>query len=187
MYFGRSIFQSVVERLESETAKASQEDVPAPYPRTAINTSFVFETALNDDAASDPSQGASQMFSAFDLDGDEAAALPPQDAGIPAPNVDIVEPIEAPQPETKATAAIDSKDYSFLSKTSHDEVRLELRLDTLTNVNALQAKRRQFARDNHPDTVPDGWRDFASLRMTTANLLIDQAVKDLALRKKLGL
>jgi hypothetical protein len=46
----------------------------------------------------------------------------------------------------------------------------------------LQAKRRAFARANHPDLVPSVWRDEATTRMKIANLLIDEALKQAMLR-----
>ncbi len=63
----------------------------------------------------------------------------------------------------------------FLSRTSLAEVAEELALaDDETHV-TLAAKRRAFAALNHPDRIPAAFRTNATVRMKLANMLIDEA------------
>lgn len=180
MYFGRSIFQSVVERLDTEKAQADSEPLVTRQPR--MNASFVFDTATDTSRDLDAQEAdAHQLFSAYDLNDEESVASEPLPEEA-MPQDDAAVPDEADE-----TAEVSIKDFTYLSKSSHEDVERELALSTIVDISVLQAKRRQFARDNHPDTVPSIWRNEASLRMTAANLLIDQAVKDLTMRAKLGL
>ena len=51
----------------------------------------------------------------------------------------------------------------------------------------LTEKRRLFARANHPDRAPTEFRDNATIRMKIANMLIDETVRRIHVRKQLGL
>lgn len=55
----------------------------------------------------------------------------------------------------------------------HDELRLtsDLTADDLNRI------RREFALQNHPDRVTPARRELATRRMTIANALIDEALK----------
>lgn len=64
-----------------------------------------------------------------------------------------------------------------LAKTSLAEVSEELAITEQDTVETLNEKRRSFARMNHPDTISPEFRQNATLRMTAANLLIDQALR----------
>jgi hypothetical protein len=68
-------------------------------------------------------------------------------------------------------------DYSRFERTGLREIEAELGLTDSDTRAALQVKRREFARLNHPDRVPEKWREAATIRMKTANLLIDQALR----------
>jgi hypothetical protein len=59
----------------------------------------------------------------------------------------------------------------------------ELRLATARTGEDLRRIRRSFAMRNHPDRVPAWLRDEATRRMTIANALIDQAMRE-RLKKK---
>ena len=66
-----------------------------------------------------------------------------------------------------------------------DEVARDLDLDPTDSPAQLHRKRRSFARLNHPDRAPEDWREAATTRMTIANQLIDEALKQAAARRPL--
>lgn len=63
----------------------------------------------------------------------------------------------------------------FLSRTSLAEVSEELALADDETQATLAAKRRIFAAANHPDRLPAAFRANATVRMKLANMLIDEA------------
>lgn len=65
----------------------------------------------------------------------------------------------------------------YLEKTSLEDVAAELDISETDTRATLTEKRRRFARLNHPDGLKPEFRDNATLRMTAANLLIDQALR----------
>ncbi|WP_394688256.1 hypothetical protein [Hoeflea sp.] len=69
-------------------------------------------------------------------------------------------------------------DYSRFERISLREIEADLNIAASDSLAALQVKRRDFARHNHPDRVPEEWREAATMRMKTANLLIDQALRN---------
>lgn len=82
---------------------------------------------------------------------------------------DVPKPVEAePEPETMP---------EYLGRTSLSDVSDELAISEKDTLESLSEKRRAFARLNHPDTVSPAFRHNANLRMTAANLLIDQAIR----------
>ncbi|NTJ43070.1 hypothetical protein G6L28_10725 [Agrobacterium larrymoorei] len=64
-----------------------------------------------------------------------------------------------------------------LTRTSLSDVSDELAINERDTLETLSEKRRAFARLNHPDTISPAFRANANLRMTAANLLIDQAIR----------
>ena len=66
---------------------------------------------------------------------------------------------------------------AYLERTSLADVSDELAIGDNDTVLSLGEKRRNFARLNHPDMVHPDFRTNANLRMTAANLLIDQAIR----------
>jgi hypothetical protein len=62
-------------------------------------------------------------------------------------------------------------------KTEHDTVADELQLISDLSVDDLNRIRREYALANHPDLVAPAKRDQATRRMTIANMLIDQAIR----------
>jgi hypothetical protein len=78
-------------------------------------------------------------------------------------------PAAAPLPEPERMPP-------YLERTSLSDVSDELCISEKDTVDTLSEKRRNFARLNHPDTVSPQFRVNANLRMTAANLLIDQAI-----------
>ena len=41
----------------------------------------------------------------------------------------------------------------------------------------IRDRRRAFARENHPDRLPEEFRAQATIRMTTANRLVERALR----------
>ena len=78
----------------------------------------------------------------------------------------VVEPL--PEPKTMPP---------HLARTSLSDVSDELAISDSDTAETLSEKRRSFAKLNHPDTTDAEFRENAALRMTAANLLIDQAIR----------
>jgi hypothetical protein len=154
MLFGQSVFQSVVERLKQEKEDESAEQPPPAGHRIAgFSSGFVADTHPE---APPPGNGNLDAYLAFLPD----PAPPP-------------EPESEPEPEPMP---------AYLEKTSLADVSVELAIDETDTAATLAEKRRTFARLNHPDGVKPEFRHNATLRMTAANLLIDQAIQMLRTR-----
>lgn len=65
----------------------------------------------------------------------------------------------------------------WLERLSEAEIEADLGLTPQMSAVDIKARRRAFARLNHPDTVAENWRDAATLRMTTANRLVEAALR----------
>lgn len=65
-----------------------------------------------------------------------------------------------------------------LYRSDIETVAGELGLVPHMTIEDLNRRRRDFAMTNHPDRVPLGQRGTATRRMTIANMLVDQAVKE---------
>ncbi|MET0171861.1 MAG: hypothetical protein ABW206_05625 [Agrobacterium vaccinii] len=147
MLFGQSVFQSVVERLEREA-----EDEPAvedAKPSLGMNS---FSASLVFDTATQDPSSANLPLSSY-LGFLEEPSAP-------------VEPV--PEPQVMPP---------HLARTSLADVSEELGIGDKDTIETLNEKRRSFARMNHPDTISPEFRENATLRMTAANLLIDQAIR----------
>lgn len=150
MLFGKSLFQSVVDRLGEE----AEDEAPASEPAFRIgglSTSFVAPTAepLGKDAVA-PSD---QRIDAY-------LFLMPDDGENPEP-----EPPAPPPPP------------AWLERLSVEEITEDLGLDPADDREKLQERRRGFARENHPDRVAVDHREAATTRMKIANRLIDEAIR----------
>lgn len=181
MLLGRSVFQSVVDRLQSES-QADCEAMPSTPQgsKPRINSDLLFDQ-LNQGEIDADSVDPAKAYRDFAWDAE--APTPPFEyaetiSSAPTP----VDATPEPEPEPQPLA----KDYTYLEKTQPSDIKMELKIEKLTSIEALNNKRRKFARDNHPDLVPETYRDNANLRMTVANQLIDQAIKQLELRSRLG-
>ncbi|HBF30841.1 hypothetical protein [Rhizobium sp.] len=64
-----------------------------------------------------------------------------------------------------------------LTRLSPDEIAVDLGLIAEDDIATLQAKRRAFAMDNHPDRVHANFVQSAHIRMTIANSLVDEALQ----------
>lgn len=155
MLFGQSVFQSVVERLKQEEEEQGAEPSPPAGHRIAgFSSGFVVDTHIE---APPPANGNLDAYLAFLAD----PAPPP-------------EPEQEPEPESMP---------AHLEKTSLADVSVELAIHDADTAATLAEKRRAFARLNHPDRVKPQFRHNATLRMTAANLLIDQAIRMLRARE----
>lgn len=84
--------------------------------------------------------------------------------------LETASPVEKAEPEPEVMPP-------HLARTSLSDVSEELAINERDTLESLSEKRRAFARLNHPDTVSPAFRANANLRMTAANLLIDQAIR----------
>jgi hypothetical protein len=151
MLFGQSVFQSVLTRLKEEDGKEDDGESAAAFRIAGLNGSFVVATP---DAPAGTVNAADSYLAILA----ERSAPEPQ---LPA------EP-EAPPPVPE-----------HLLRLSEEEIAEELAIGPSETSETLADKRRQFAKRNHPDGVPAEFRDNATVRMKTANLMIDRAIKDL--------
>ncbi|MDH7804922.1 MULTISPECIES: hypothetical protein [unclassified Rhizobium] len=155
MLFGQSVFESVVERLRQEKEDESAEPTPPGGHRiVGFSSGFVVDTYPD---APQPGNASLDAYLAF----------------LPEP-VALAEPQPEPQPEPMP---------AHLEKTSLADVSAELAIHETDTAATLAEKRRAFARLNHPDGVRPEFRHNATLRMTAANLLIDQAIRMLRTRE----
>ncbi len=74
-------------------------------------------------------------------------------------------------------------DASLFKRLSAEDVAKDIQLKASDTAAELQLKRRNFARLNRPDRVPEEWRDAATTRMKIANRQIDDALRLLALNQ----
>ena len=156
MLFGKSLFQSVVDRLDAE----AEEAIPAEESTFRINglsTSFLPETPEQAPILSEPSADP-RLDAYLSLMSDE---IPPAELEPPAAPL---EPIPPPPP-------------AWLDRLSPEEVVEDLGLEPSDDRERLQERRRAFARDNHPDRLTEVFREQATIRMKIANRLIDEAIK----------
>ncbi|WP_047456550.1 hypothetical protein [Rhizobium rhizogenes] len=154
MLFGQSLFQSVLDRLETEDDKATKDETA--HRIRGLNVSFV----------------------ATVLGGEPAASSRPDDAYIDNLGHEIPSPDPLPEPEPREPEPQVMPDY--LSRTSREEVTAELAISPQSTLQSLHEKRRAFAKANHPDSVAPPFREQATMRMMIANQLIDEALRRLA-------
>jgi hypothetical protein len=153
MLFGQSLFQSVLDRLETEDDKATKDE--AAHRIRGLNVSFV----------------------ATVLGGEPAASSRPDDAYIDNLGHEIPSLEPLPEPEPREPEPPVMPDY--LSRTSREEVTAELAISPQSTLQSLHEKRRAFAKANHPDSVAPPFREQATMRMMIANQLIDEALRRL--------
>lgn len=153
MILGQSIFDAVMGRLkeEHEETDSSGEDTAWQSVR-GLNAGFV--SASYDHAGNIPTGQVADAYSAF------------------MPDTPEIEP----QPTSPEPSRPDESTRKF-ARLTPEEIAEEMELSASDTAASLQAKRRAFARLNHPDTVAPQWRDQANLRMKIANLLVDEALR----------
>lgn len=171
MLFGQSIFQSVLDRLEAE-----EEDGEAPssvHRIQGLNASFVSSVREGVSAAyARPDQAYVDNL---------GAELPP-----------MPEEPASPEPEAIAESEIEVQEEQAPEMPPHllrirpQEVAEELAISSRDTPQTLSDKRRHFAKANHPDGVDGLFRENATIRMKIANLLIDEAMRRLAIMARLS-
>ena len=152
MLFGQSLFQSVLDRLDTEDDKSAKDE--AVHRIRGLNVSFV----------------------ATVLGGEPAGISRPDDAYIDNLGNEIPSPL--PEPEPKEPEPPVMPDH--LARTSREEVATDLAISPQSTLQSLHEKRRAFAKANHPDSVAPPFREQATTRMMIANQLIDEALRRLA-------
>lgn len=65
---------------------------------------------------------------------------------------------------------------AWLGRLSKEEISQDLDLSNCKSDAEIRERRRSFARGNHPDVVHPDYRGPATIRMTIANRLIDDAI-----------
>jgi len=155
--FGMTVFESVLERLKAEAHEAA-EDLPADDEDIAMEV-----------------RGLPAGFAGLGMGKTFVSA--PQAA---AAYLDLYEE-PAPPPEEPPPAP------PHLLRTAPEEVAEDLALTGKESVEDLLARRRAFARDNHPDRAPEDLRANATLRMKIANMLIDETIRRIEVERSLGL
>jgi len=156
MLLGQSIFQSVLTRLEDEKQEA-EEAVPkgADFRIRGLGAGFV--TPEGKPAAAEVDTGAYFDHLADWLEQQPATEAVPSEA---AAQTSDETPIMPPH----------------LARLAEAEIAEDLAISQKDSEAALNEKRRQFAKLNHPDRVAPQFRENATIRMKTANLLIDRAL-----------
>ncbi|MDM9628975.1 hypothetical protein QTL95_24045 [Rhizobium sp. S152] len=153
MLFGQSLFQSVLDRLKADEDELADEDQPAAPRVHGFNTGLAFDV----------------------MEGVSVAAARPDRA-----YVDNLEP-DLPEDDTKPGAPPEPEPEPImpehLLRLSPQEIAAELAISPSDTIQSLGEKRRLFAKSNHPDSVAVPFRDNATQRMMTANLLIDAAIR----------
>lgn len=158
MLFGQSVFQSVLTRLKAQEGEDEPGETASAFRIAGLNAGFVAATTET------PATGARSAADSY-LAILAEAHIP---AKIPRPPTEPELPAE-PEPPVPA----------YLLRLSEAEIAEELAIGASETAETLADKRRQFAKRNHPDGVALHLRDNATIRMKTANLLIDRAIKDL--------
>ena len=166
--FGMTVFESVLERLKTEARQAAEDEA---------------EDARDDDGPGEV-RGLTSGFAGLGMggtfvSGSQAAAayLDLYEEPAPVPP----EPRRPPPPERPPAPP------PHLLRIAPDEVAEDLALNGKESVDDLLARRRSFARDNHPDLAPEELRINATLRMKIANMLIDETIRRINVEKRLGL
>ncbi|WP_422371201.1 hypothetical protein [Hoeflea sp.] len=174
MIMGASLFDTVLERVGRERSHGSG---PAAVPRMSLRSIgglFTAPASRNSAfgrARNEPDAGAQDYFNetyfAF-LHDQEALAADP-----------------GPEPSAAQTKATPERapEALMFQRLSVDEIRADLNLAPSDTPAGIRAKRRAFARLNHPDRAPDQWRQAATARMKTANRLVDDALRTAALSR----
>lgn len=154
MLFRQSLFQSVLDRLDAEEDVSEKEE--AAHRILGLNVSF---------AATVPGGETPEAHRA-----DEAYL---DNLGDP-----IIQPVPQPEPAPKEPELPVMPEH--LARTSREEVAADLTITSDTSLHSLHEKRRSFAKANHPDSVAALFREQATIRMTLANQLIDEAIRRLS-------
>jgi len=164
--FGMTVFESVLERLKAEARQAEEDAAEEPVEDDGPGEIRGLTSGFAGIGTGSTFVSGSQAAAAY-LDLYEAPR-PAEPEPQPAP-----EPPPAPPPH--------------LMRTAPAEIAEDLALTGKEGVDGLLARRRSFARENHPDRAPEDLRANATLRMKIANMLIDETIRRLRVEESLGL
>lgn len=165
MITGKSLFESLLDRLDEEKPEDEEPDVLSARIR-GLSTGFVAPAMEGVSVSLHRIDGAY-----LENIGEDIAPAPPEDEAPPAPAEEPALPEPAP----------------YLLRQLPAEIAEDLQLSPSDTIAALHEKRRSFALANHPDRVHETHRALATVRMTLANLLIDKAIARIAAMERLGL
>ena len=162
--FGMTVFESVLERLKAEAREAAED-----------------EAEREEDISGGRIRGLTSGFAGLGatgafVSGSQAAAA----------YLDLYEAPLSSEPEV-AKPPSPPPAPPHLLRTTPEDVAADLALTGREDINALTARRRSFARENHPDRAPADLRANATLRMKIANMLIDETIRRIEVEKSLGL
>ncbi len=153
--FGMSVFQSVLERLKTEeNEEGAAEDEQAAH----ANIRGLNGGFVGNLAASGMADSSAVQRAYFDTASDEMLA-PPK----PVPRPVMPDHLGRVQPE---------------------QIAADLALTEMETPQTLTDKRRRFAAENHPDRHHQDFRANATIRMKIANMLIDEAQRQLRLMQR---
>jgi hypothetical protein len=153
MLFGQSVFQSVLDRLKAEDGETCEEETSAAARISGLNTGLAFDVM----------EGVSAASARPDQAYFETLEFPPPDT--------VAEPLPLPEAVPEPVMP------DHLARIAPEDIAAELDISARDTTQSLSEKRRAFAKKNHPDGVDPLFRENATKRMTTANLLIDQALR----------
>lgn len=158
--FGMTVFESVLERLRAEAREAQEEitEEHGPGPVRGLTSGFA-------------GLGATGAF----MSGSQAAAA----------YLDLYEAPAPPEPESPPEEPASVPEH--LLRITPEAVAEDLALAGRESIDDLAARRRSFARENHPDRAPAELRANATLRMKIANMLIDETIRRIHVERSLGL
>ncbi|PTM92755.1 hypothetical protein [Mycoplana dimorpha] len=166
--FGRSVFETVLERLRAEAEEAE----PMATANAAAGTAGTPPPPFAVFGDGNSSVSSSRVAAAYrDMAEDQ---MPARREAAPAPPPSPSPTAPPPHPP-------------HLLRTTPEEVAADLGLTGKETLAELTERRRTFARDNHPDGVPADLRPNATRRMTIANMLIDETLRRIRTEAALGL
>lgn len=169
--FGKSLFESVLSRVEAE--REEEEARPQSSARIrGFSSGFVMEAM---EGISVSLARPDDAYFAFDGHQPPAPAPPSQ----PQPDVAPSAPPEGPPDIPPMPPG--------LSRQLPREIAEDLTLSPHDSIAVLQEKRRSFARANHPDVIHPAYRALATTRMMTANLLIDTEIHKIEAMRARGI
>lgn len=175
MIAGKSLFESLLDRMDEEMPEATEEEEVSARIR-GLSTGFVAPAMEGVSVSLHRIDGAY-----LENTGEDAAEKPvitPPGAAEGEPLDPVPDPIAEPSPPPVPP---------YLLRQLPAEIAEDLGIKANDTVAILQERRRTFARANHPDRMHEVHRGLANQRMTTANLLIDQAISRLTAMARLGL
>ncbi len=157
--FGMTVFESVLERLKAEAREAAED-----------------AEEREEDSGERRILGLTSGFAGLGATGAFVSG-----AHAAAAYLDLYEAPKPPEPVSPPPAP------PHLLRTTPEEIAADLALTGREDIDALTARRRSFARENHPDRAPAELRGNATLRMKIANMLIDETIRRIEVEKSLGL